>query len=33
MNNEVDANLTIFFRCFLNTPEDMDGCLGFSDTL
>jgi len=33
MNNEVDRtigpNLTLFFRPFLNTPEEMDADLGF----
>ncbi len=26
-------NLTIFFKCFLKTPEGMDDYLGFSDIL
>jgi len=30
MSNEVEENLTIFFRRFLNTPEEMDDSLGFS---
>jgi hypothetical protein len=32
IGNEVRTNLTIFFRCFLNTPEGMDADLGFSGT-
>jgi hypothetical protein len=29
MNNEAKPNLTLFFRRFLNTPEEMDAHLGF----
>jgi hypothetical protein len=32
IGNEEESNLTIFFKCFLNTPERMDGYLGFSGT-
>ncbi|MFZ0450503.1 MAG: hypothetical protein WAL98_14795 [Desulfatiglandaceae bacterium] len=32
MSNEEETNLTIFFKCFLNTPEGMDADLGFSGT-
>ncbi len=36
MRNEGDRgigpNLTLFFKCFLTTPEGMDGDLGFSVT-
>jgi hypothetical protein len=34
MRNEVEGNLTLFFRRFLNTPEEMDAHLGlgFGDT-
>jgi len=28
MGNEVEENLTLFFRRFLNTPEEMDAHLG-----
>ncbi len=29
MSNEVEENLTLFFRRFLNTFEEMDAHLGF----
>jgi hypothetical protein len=29
MHNEVEEDLTLFFRRFLNTPEEMDAHLGF----
>jgi hypothetical protein len=29
MSNEVEGNLTLFLRRFLNTPEEMDAHLGF----
>jgi len=29
MSNEVEEDLTLFFRPFLNTPEEMDADLGF----
>jgi hypothetical protein len=29
MNNEAEPNLTLLFRRFLNTPEDMDAHSGF----
>jgi len=32
VRNEEEPNLTIFFKCFLNTPEGMDADLGFSGT-
>ncbi len=32
LNNEWEANLTIFFRRFLNTSEGMAADLGFSGT-
>jgi len=32
MSNEVEPNLTLFFRPFLNTSEGMDADLGFSGT-
>jgi len=32
MRKEEEPNLTIFFKCFLNTPEGMDADLGFSGT-
>jgi hypothetical protein len=32
MQNEVEENLTLFFRRFLTTPEEMDAYLGFSGT-
>jgi len=32
VGNEEEANLTIFFKCFLITPEGMDADLGFSVT-
>ncbi len=30
MSNEVEENLTLFFRRFLNTSEGMDAHLAFS---
>jgi len=30
LNNEVEENLTLFFRPFLNISEGMDADLGFS---
>jgi len=32
VGNEDEPNLTIFFKCFLITPEGMDADLGFSVT-
>jgi hypothetical protein len=32
MSNEVEENLTLFFRRFLDTPEEMDAHLGFRAT-
>jgi len=32
MSNEEEPNLTIFFKCFLNTPGGMDDYLGFRVT-
>jgi hypothetical protein len=32
MSNEMEENLTLFFRRFLNTPEEMDAHLGFRGT-
>jgi len=32
MSNEVEENLTLFFRLFLNTQEEMDGYLRFKGT-
>ncbi len=32
MNNEEEPNLRIFFKCFLNTSEWMDGYLRFRVT-
>jgi hypothetical protein len=29
ISNEVEENLTLFFRRFSNTPEEMDAHLGF----
>jgi hypothetical protein len=30
MSQEVEENLTLFFRRFLNTSEEMDAHLGFN---
>ncbi|MFZ0450497.1 MAG: hypothetical protein WAL98_14765 [Desulfatiglandaceae bacterium] len=32
MRNVLDEDLTLFFRHFLNTPEEMDARLGFKDS-
>ncbi len=32
MRNEEESNLTIFFKCFLNTPEGMGADLGLRVT-
>ncbi len=32
MSKEEEPNLTIFFKCFLNTPEGMDADFGFITT-
>jgi hypothetical protein len=32
MSSEMEPNLRLFFKCFLNTSEGMDADLGFSGT-